>query len=119
MSIQQRETIDARNRADQLVYQAEKELKENADKVAEAEQAALREAVESVKSALTGGDPGAIRSAGEGLERARMKFGEAVYKAASAAGAASPNAPGGDGAAGKSGEDVIDAEVVDADTTKN
>ena len=48
-----------------------------------------------------------------------MKFGEAVYRAASGPGADS-GAPGDTGGSGaKSGEDVIDAEVVDADARKN
>jgi molecular chaperone DnaK len=117
---EQRETIDTRNRADQLVYQAEKELKDSADKVPESGQASLRTAIESVKSALAGNDVAAIRAAAEGLERERMKFGEAVYKAAAAAGAPPPGPDGGAGDGGaKSGEDVIDAEVVDADAHKN
>ena len=115
----QRESIDARNRADQLVYQTEKELGDNAEKVPEGEQAPLREAIAAAKAALAGGDPAAIRAAGESLERERMKFGEAVYRAASGPGASSE--AGGDTApsGAKSGEDVIDAEVVDADVHKN
>jgi molecular chaperone DnaK len=117
---EQREAIDTRNRADQLVYQAEKELKDSADKVGESGQTSLRAAIESVKSSLSGNDVAAIRAAAEGLERERMKFGEAVYKAAAAAGAPPPGPDGGAGDGGaKSGEDVIDAEVVDADAHKN
>jgi molecular chaperone DnaK len=118
----QRESIDARNRADQLVYQTEKELSESADQVPEDEQAPLREAVASVKTALAGSDADAIRVASESLERARMKFGEAVYRAASAASAAgaAPGAASGAGEpAAKPADDVIDAEVVDADARKN
>jgi molecular chaperone DnaK len=115
----QRETIDARNRADQLVYQTEKELHENAEKVTAEEQAALKAAIEAAKTALAGADAAQIRAAGEALERERLKFGEAVYRAASGPGAT----PGGAGDAASSGakssEDVIDAEVVDADAHKN
>jgi len=115
----QRESIDARNRADQLVYQTEKELGESADKVPDDEQAPLREAVAAAKAALAGTDAAAIRAAAESLERARMKFGEAVYRAASAAGAAAGTAPGAGDPAPKPADDVIDAEVVDADARKN
>jgi molecular chaperone DnaK len=115
----QREAIDTRNRADQLVYQTEKELKDNAEKVPAAEQAPLREAIDAAKAALSGTDAAAIRSTSESLERERLKFGEAVYRAASGPGAA----PGTTGDAPRSGakpaEDVIDAEVVDADAHKN
>jgi molecular chaperone DnaK len=115
----QRESIDARNRADQLVYQTDKELKENAEKVPEGEQAPLREAIDAVKTALAGSDAAAIRSAAESLDRERMKFGEAVYRAASAAGAAAGSAAPPGEPAGKPADDVIDAEVVDADARKN
>jgi molecular chaperone DnaK len=115
----QREAIDARNRADQLVYQTEKELGENAEKVPAGEQASLREAIDAAKAALAGNELAAIRSTSEALERERMKFGEAVYRAASGPGAPSgAQADTGESGA-KLGEDVIDAEVVDADARKN
>jgi molecular chaperone DnaK len=115
----QREAIDAKNRADQLVYQSEKELADNGPKVAESDQASLRTSIEAVKTALSGNDAAAIRAAAEALERERMKFGEAVYRAAAAAGAsAGPSAQTPD-AGGKPADDVIDAEVVDSDAGKN
>jgi molecular chaperone DnaK len=116
---QQREAIDARNRADQLVYQTEKELGENAEKVPAGDQSSLREAIDAAKAALAGSDLAAIRSTSEALERERMKFGEAVYRAASGPGAPSGAAGDSGGSGAKSGEDVIDAEVVDADAHKN
>jgi len=118
---QQREAIDARNRADQLVYQAEKELRDNGDKVQAGDQAPLREAIEAAKAALAGTDAGPIRTASESLERERLKFGEAVYRSAAASGPeAHPGATDeADGSGAKSNEDVIDAEVVDADARKN
>jgi molecular chaperone DnaK len=115
----QRESIDTRNRADQLVYQTEKELHDNAEKVPEGDQSELRAAIDAAKAALSGSDAEAIRAASESLERARLKFGEAVYRAASGPGS-SPGSTADDPASGpKSGDDVIDAEVVDADTRKN
>jgi molecular chaperone DnaK len=116
---EKREAIDARNRADQLVYQTEKELREGAEKVPAGDQTALKEAIEAAKTALSGTDPAAIRAAGETLERERMKFGEAVYRAAAAAGATPGSGSDAGGAPGKPGDDVIDAEVVDADAHKN
>jgi molecular chaperone DnaK len=116
---EKREAIDARNRADQLVYQTEKELREGADKVPAGDQTALKEAIEAAKTALSGTDSAAIRAAGETLERERMKFGEAVYRAAAAAGAAPGSGSDAGGTPEKPGDDVIDAEVVDADAHKN
>jgi len=115
----QRADIEARNRADQMVYQTEKDLKDNADKVPEADQTALREAIDAAKKALEGADAAAISSAGEALDRARLRFGEAVYRAASASGAAPASGSEGGPAASGKGDDVIDAEVVDSDTRKN
>ena len=60
-----------------------------------------------------------IRSASEALERERLKFGEAVYRAASGPAGAAPGTDAAGGSGAKSGEDVIDAEVVDADPHKN
>ena len=116
---QQREAIDARNRADQLVYQTEKELRDNGDKVQGGEQAPLREAIEAAKAALAGADAAQIRTASESLERERLKFGEAVYRAASAPGASSGTTDTAGGSGTPKTEDVIDAEVVDADAHKN
>jgi molecular chaperone DnaK len=116
---EKREAIDARNRADQLVYQTEKELREGADKVPAGDQTALKEAIEAAKTALSGTDSAAIRAAGETLERERMKFGEAVYRAAAAAGGTPGSGSDAGGTPEKPGDDVIDAEVVDADAHKN
>ena len=115
----QREAIDARNRADQLIYQTEKDLGENGSKVPEAEQASLREAIAAAKTALSGGDAAAIQSASEVLDRARLRFGEAVYKAASASGSEPEAGPGATSGTTKGADDVIDAEVVDTDSHKN
>jgi molecular chaperone DnaK len=115
----QREAIDTRNRADQLVYQTEKELQVNAEKVPADEQAALRAAIDAAKAALAGTDAAAIKASSESLERERLKFGEAVYRTASGPGAHAGATDAGGGSGAKSGEDVIDAEVVDADSRKN
>jgi molecular chaperone DnaK len=115
----QREAIDARNRADQLIYQTEKDLGENGSKVPEAEQASLREAIEAAKAALSGGDAPAIQTASDALDRARLRFGEAVYKAASASGGGPEAGPGATSETTKGADDVIDAEVVDTDSHKN
>jgi molecular chaperone DnaK len=115
----QREAIDARNRADQLVYQTEKELHENAEKVPADEQAPLKAAIEAAKAALAGTDAAAIKASGEALERERLKFGEAVYRTASASAGAAGTTDDPSGAGAKPSEDVIDAEVVDADARKN
>jgi molecular chaperone DnaK len=114
-----REEVETRNRADQAVYEAEKLLQEVGDKVPESDKASIRSAVDALKSAISGGDTGAMKSAMEALTKAQHKVAEALYKQA---GPSEPGAPGGPEPAGTPGAeapggaapgDVIDAEVVD------
>jgi molecular chaperone DnaK len=109
----QRDAVETRNRADQAVYQAEKTLSEHGAKIAEADQAPMREAIQEAKAALKKGDPAAVRAATERLEKASHRLAEAIYRGASAASRAS-EPPGGGGPRGGTDE-VIDAEVVDGD----
>jgi molecular chaperone DnaK len=113
----QREAIEARNRADSLVYATEKTLSENKDKLSAAEVEPVEQALAAAKKALEGGDRDAIDAAAGELTKASHKLAEALYqKAGPAAGAdAAPGAGAPGEAAGgkKSDGDVIDAEVVD------
>jgi len=122
-----KEEIEIKNRADAMVYSTEKMLKENRDKVPEADAKAIDEAVAEAKAAIQSNDTSKITAAVEHLTQASHKLAEAMYKqtsgpaAAGAAGAgagAGPAGPGGDGAShggngGAKEGDVIDAEVVD------
>jgi molecular chaperone DnaK len=126
------EEVEARNRLDGIVYQAEKTIRENRDKLPEADVKAAEEALEEAKKAMSDGgegNTGRLRTATENVERTLHKMAETLYKtaqsaqqaeAASAAGAGQPGASGGtqgQGGAGKPG-DVIDAEYVDVDEKK-
>jgi molecular chaperone DnaK len=108
---ERREAAETRNRADQLVYQVERSLQEAGDKVGAADRAPVEEAVKETKTALEGGDVAAIRSASERLERASHRLAEAIYRTTPAQG----GGPGAQESAPKGQDDVIDAEVVDAD----
>jgi molecular chaperone DnaK len=116
-----RESADTRNRADQLVYQVEKTLNENADKVADDVQAEIRAAIEETKKAIEGGDSTTIQAATERLEKASHRMAEAIYRqnaeAAPGAGASGTGPGGGEQAAADAdaGPEVIDAEVVDTE----
>jgi molecular chaperone DnaK len=111
-----RELIDARNQADQMIWQMEKLLKEHADKINEADKAPIQAAIERVKQASSGNDVEAIRRAVNDLQQASHAMSQHLYSHAQGPGAAGPGAagPGGPGATGdghdKSKEDVIDAE---------
>ena len=111
-----RDTIEARNRADAMVYNVEKTLKEHRSKVGEAEAKEIEAALEETKKAMADNDPARINSATDRLTTASHKLAEAMYKTAGQPGAqqAPPEQPGGgDGKKGK--DDVVDAEFVDVD----
>ncbi len=113
---QRRVEAEARNQADNLVYQTEKVLSEHADKVPEAERAEVQQAIDGLKEALKGTDVSAITAASERLSQAAQKIGQAMYAAQQQSAAAGGGGPAGsDGPqAGSSGpDDVVDAEVVD------
>ena len=118
----QRDTIEARNRADSMVYNVEKTLKDHRSKVGEAEAKEIESAIEETKKAMADNDPAKINSAVDRLTTASHKLAEAMYKAAGTPGAGpapggNAEAPGGD--SGKKGkDDVVDAEFVDVDDKK-
>jgi len=120
-----KEEIEARNRADSMVYNIEKMLKEHRDKVGADDAKAVDSALEDTKKAMQEGGVDRINQAVSKLETASHKLAEAMYKASSAqAGTPPPNQQGStpphDGA--KSGEhakdNVVDAEFVDVEDKK-
>jgi molecular chaperone DnaK len=109
----QAQTIEAKNRADAMVYNVEKTLKEHRGKIGEAEAKEIESAVEETRKAIAENDPERINTATDRLTAASHKLAEAMYKSASAQpGAQAPPADNGD--RGKDGNDnVVDAEFVD------
>jgi molecular chaperone DnaK len=122
------EEVEARNRLDGMLFHADKTIRENRDKLAEAEVREAEQAIEDAKKAMTEGGVARLRSATENLERSMHKVAEQLYKAQSAgaaqAGAAGAGAGASGGSAGsnstqeKKPGDVIDAEYVDVDESK-
>jgi molecular chaperone DnaK len=115
-----KEEAETRNTGEQLVYQTERFLAENADKVGATEKTDVEEALGSLKAALGGSDVAAIRTASEAVATASQKMGAAMYASAGPeAGAGGPS--GGDGGSdageGSSDDDVVDAEIVDEPPT--
>jgi molecular chaperone DnaK len=120
-----RESAEARNNADSLAYQCEKQLKELGDKIPADKKSGIEAAVDSVREALKGDDVEAVKTAYSDLQNKFQAASEEIYKAG-AAGAA-PDAEGasqerpsaGSGKPKKDG-DVVDAEfeVVDDDKKK-
>jgi molecular chaperone DnaK len=106
-----REEVEARNQADSLVYQAEKQLQENGDKIDPAIRSEVESKIEPVRQAIKDNDVERMRSTSQELATAMQKIGEAVYRQAQGAGAGAQSGTGTDGKSGKSG----DGDVVDAD----
>jgi molecular chaperone DnaK len=107
-----REEAEERNRADTLVYQTEKFLREHGDKVSGEDKAAAEAALSELKSALGGDDVARITAASEALAVASQKFATQAYEQAAQDG---QYAAPGEGAS-EGGDDVVDAEVVDEST---
>ena len=92
-----KEGIDTRNEADQMVYQCEKILKENGDKIAEADKTEIQSKVDALKEALKGEDIDAIKAKKDELTEKFNKVAEEMYRAAAAQ---AQNAQGAQGAQG-------------------
>jgi len=121
---QRRRLAEARNQADSLIYNTEKNLTEHGDKLGEADKNTIKDAIAAVRKAMEGNDPAAIESAVHTLTTASHKLAEEMYKRASAAGdqaaAGADASPGGHGDGGSSGKDdkVVDAEFEEVDKDK-
>ena len=122
-----REEAETRNQAETLVYQTEKFVKDNDDKLPEELKGKVKTAIDEANEALKGTDTGKIKEAMEKLNSASQELATALY--------ANTGAQGGDGAAGAAGatgaeggaasdsssakaDDVVDAEIVDEDDKK-
>ena len=115
-----RKAAEAKNQADTLLYQTEKNLKEHGDKISAEDRTKIEEAVTALKKAMEGNDPDAIESATQSLTTASHKLAEEMYKKASATSATGEGAaPGGESPNGaKTDEKVVDAEFEEVDKDK-
>ncbi|GAY11045.1 molecular chaperone DnaK [Pseudonocardia sp. N23] len=110
-----REDAEVRNQAETLVYQTEKFVKENDEKLPSEVKDDVNAALGEAQEALKGTDTEALRAAVEKLGQESQKLGAALYQQQGAEGAA----PGADStAAGEQADDVVDAEIVDEDKDK-
>jgi molecular chaperone DnaK len=115
-----REEVETRNRADAMLYNVEKMLKEHRDKVGEADAKEIDEALADAKKAMSEGGIERINAATDRLTRASHKLAEAMYKAApQQPGGATPGAaPGGQQGEPEEKDNVVDAEFVDVGDKK-
>jgi len=112
-----KDEVEARNQADTLVYQTEKVLREQGDKVSGSEKEAAEAALTELKTALEGSDSDAIKAGTEKLMTTSQALTQALYDQAKTENEGSYGDAGGGGASGAtdggSDDEVVDAEVVD------
>ncbi len=111
---QRKEEADIRNSADSLVYQTEKLLSDQGDKIPEDEKKAVDEALVEAKAALEGSDMDAIKDSTEKLMKASQTVSTNLYEQAAASDASS-SAGGGEAA---DDDEVVDAEIVEDDDSE-
>jgi len=115
-----REEIEARNKADSMVYQIEKALNENRSKISDSDAKAVESALADAKKALEEGGADRINKAADALNQVSNKAFESMYRSAGQPGGGA-NPGGGAGPSGgdsKQEGDVIDAEYVDGEEKK-
>jgi len=113
-------TVEARNRADALAHETEKQLKEHGDKLGAADKQAIETAIAELKAVTDSDDAEAIKAKTDALAQASFKLGEAMYKGQQAGAGAAPGdgsaAAGGAGAQPKEG--VVDADFEEVDENR-
>jgi molecular chaperone DnaK len=108
------EEAEIRNNADSLVFQTDKLLKEQADKVTAEDKEKVEETLKELKDALAGADIEAVKRGHEHLTAVLQDFSQRLYQAAQAQHATGGGgADGGTGASVPSDDEVADAEIVD------
>ncbi|MCW7941207.1 molecular chaperone DnaK [Streptomyces hygroscopicus] len=112
-----REAAETRNQAEQLVYQTERLIRENGDRIPGDVRSETEGAVAELKETLKGEDTAQIRQAVDKASAAAQKIGSALYgQARTEPGTASE--PGAASGGNRSDEDVVDAEIVDDDSSQ-
>ena len=114
-----REMVDARNQADSLVNETEKNLKEHSDKVPESDKNKIEADIEKLKKVKDSDNLEAIKSKTEELVQSSLKLGEAIYKQSPQGGAPQPDPSGAEPSSDKKdGDKVVDAEFEEVDENK-
>ncbi|WP_157215739.1 molecular chaperone DnaK [Flavisphingomonas formosensis] len=108
-----RESAEAKNNAESLIHTTERQLQEHGDKVDSSLKAEIETAIAAAKSAVEGGDAGAMTEKAQALAQVAMKLGQAIYEKEQA-GQAAPGA----GAGSAQDDGVVDAEFSEVDDNK-
>jgi molecular chaperone DnaK len=109
----QRELVEKRNALDSMIYQGEKLLQENAEKLPDAETGSLKSAIEEAKKDLESDDQARFDTGRQRVEQELHKLAEVLYKTQAAEGSGADPEPGADSADSAADEDVVDAEYTE------
>lgn len=117
---ERRKNADARNTLEQLVYQGEKLLKDNEDKIADADKTKAEDAIKEAKDELAKeeSETSDLEAKRDTLNEALQAVGTAIYSQAEDGAEGAEGAPEGEAGASSDDEDVVDAEIVDEDEEK-
>jgi molecular chaperone DnaK len=111
-----REEVELRNQADHMIHQAEKVIKDNADKIPDDVKTEVNTKLEALKGAAKGSDTNALKRSMDDFNEALQKIGQHIYQGAGAGGGTSSSSAEADGhEGGESGEKKKEEDVVDAD----
>jgi len=113
-----RDSVDARNQADSIIFSTEKSLKEHGDKISADEKKAIEVGIVDLKKSLEGTDSEEIKKKTQNLIQASMKLGEAVYKSQQKETPNKENTEKDPKAETKDKEDVVDADFEDVKEDK-
>jgi molecular chaperone DnaK len=113
-----RELIDARNQADGLIHQTEKNVKEHGDKIPEDDKKKIESDLEELKKVKDSEDLEAVKSKTEQLVQSSLKLGEAIYKQNPQGEAPQPDPSGSEPSSDKKDEKVVDADFEEVDEDK-
>ncbi|SVA68582.1 uncharacterized protein METZ01_LOCUS121436 [marine metagenome] len=113
-----REAVDARNHADSLINETEKNLKEHSDKIPESDKNKINSDIEELKKVKDGDDIEAIKSKTEALVQSSLKLGEAIYKQNPQGASPQPDPSGAEPSSDNKDEKVVDADFEEVDENK-
>jgi len=113
---QRREEAEVRNNADSLVYQTEKVLREQGEKVSAEEKAAVEEPLAALKIALEGNDFAVTKAATDALMAASQAFSQKLYEAAARDSEAAGTSASGQSSGADNDDEIVDAEIIDGDS---
>ena len=113
-----KEVIDARNHADGLIHQTEKNIKEHGDKISEDDKKKIELDIEELKKTKDSEDLETIKSKTEQLVQSSLKLGEAIYKQNPQSETPQPDPSGAEPSSDAKDEKVVDADFEEVDEDK-